>query len=91
MKRQPKTIRQHVGVAWIDEPFGTDSVRDGGPRYDVGLKDGWLFAELDPFAIRRTAHFRTVRDFLDADPRRIETLPEDDPRRSGCYGSRPVR
>lgn len=47
-----------------------------GIRYDVLLKDGYHFAALDCNAgrddwqtMRQTGLFKSVKDFLDADPR----------------------
>lgn len=64
-----KRVTNHKAVAECCEA-------EEGIRYDVLLKEGYHFAALDCNAAesdyvrrRRTGLFKTVKDFLDADPR----------------------
>jgi hypothetical protein len=68
MTKMPKSITQHPGVLECSPAVGTDDIEDGGPRYDVILREGWRFEGLDPHEIRRTGFFRTVADFRAARP-----------------------
>ena len=65
-----KRVTEHKAVAECCEA-GEDGI-----RYDVLLKEGYHFAALDCNAAesdyqnrRRTGLFKSVQDFLDADPR----------------------
>lgn len=68
----PKAIAQHPGVQECIQPdSGFDPVREGGPRHDVFLREDWRFASLGD-GDRRSARFRTVKEFNDARPARIQ-------------------
>lgn len=66
--KAPSSITHHPGVL---ECIKSDDfflpVEDGGPRHDVLLRPGWTFAGLHD-GDRRSARFRTVKEFLSARP-----------------------
>ncbi|AXN57886.1 hypothetical protein [Acinetobacter phage ABPH49] len=72
-----KTIKRHPAVYECDpgESLG------GEAKYDVLLKSGWHFSDLDEMPddtpvghpnLRREARFETVKEFFDAKPRRLK-------------------
>lgn len=66
--RVPITIRKHPGVE--EALWAPDSGVDGY-KYDIFLKDGWVFTN-GRMAGSRTGHFNNVGDFKNAAPMKKE-------------------
>ena len=73
MKTIPKTIINNPAVEDCD--LDDNGITDEGTgelvtRYDVLLKEGYSFHDLDSVGERRQGLFRTVKEFLKAEPKK---------------------